>query len=148
MAEQVEVEDFLAHHGIKGMKWGKRKPEDSGGDSSSVKSNKGEKVSSAGSGKSVKSFKGEKIPSAGKQSDMDIKAARARLNEGKSVVRKLINMDSFGKPLGGRQLLELNNKGNSPEDIALASRMTRGQKTALAVVAGATILLNVAARAR
>lgn len=119
MAE--EVDDFLAHYGVPGMKWGKRKAVDS-------------------------SSSAPKAPSAGKQRDMDIKAARARLNEGKGVVRKLINMDSFGKPLGGRRVLELNNKGNSPEDIALASRMTRGQKAGLAAVAVGTIALNIAAR--
>lgn len=133
MATMEEVDKFLEHAGVKGMKWGVRKAEDSGG--------------SAGSSKPKKT-KTDKAPSAGKQRDMETKAARARLNEGKSVVRKLINMDSFGKPLGGRQVLQLNNKGNSPEDIAIASRMTRGQKVALGVVAGATIVLNVAARAR
>ena len=121
MAE--EVDNFLEHYGVAGMKWGKRKAVDSGSSSA------------------------PKAPSAGKQRDMDIKAARARLNEGKNVVRKLINIDSFGKPLGGRKVLELNNKGNSPEDIALAASMTRGQKASLAALAGLTVAVNVAARA-
>ena len=119
-----KVDDFLEHAGVKGMKWGKRKAVDS----------------------SSSAPKAPKTPSAGKQKDMDIKAARARLNEGKNIVRKMINADSFGKPLGGRKVLELNNKGNSPEDIALASRMTRGQKAGLAAIAGLTIAVNVAAR--
>lgn len=119
MAE--EVDEFLEHYGVPGMKWGKRKA-----------------VSSTPSA--------PKAPSAGKQRDMDIKAARARLNEGKGLVRRLINADSFGKPLGGRAVLSLNNKGNSPEDIALASRMTRGQKAAMAAIAAGTIAINLAAR--
>lgn len=115
------VEEFLEHAGVKGMKWGVRKAEDSGGAS-------------------------KKAPSAGKQKDMDIKAARKRLNEGKNVAQKLWNMQSFGKPLGGRQLLELSNKGKSPDDIAMAARMTRGEKTATAVLLGASVVLNVASR--
>lgn len=30
--DEVQIDDFLAHYGVKGMKWGVRKPEDSGGD--------------------------------------------------------------------------------------------------------------------
>ena len=153
------VDDFLEHVGVKGMKWGVRRGSDGVrpiartlNDSSFGKfaqknvdrhnQNKygTSKVTKKDSASSEKYFKNrEKSKSAAKQRDVDIKAARQRINSGKNVAQKLMNRNSFGKPLGGRKMLTLMNKGSSSKDVALAASMTRGEKAAVGVIAGMSV---------
>lgn len=164
MVSEKEFEDFLEHVGVKGMKWGVRRGSDGVRPIARTLNNSAfgrtaqknvdrhnqrkfgtSKVLKKDVAKSDKYFKGrEKAKAASAKNDANIKAARKRVQEGKNVAQRLLNRDSFGK-FGGRKVLSLMNKGNSPEDIAMAARMTRGDKIVNALLGTATVGLYVGA---
>lgn len=126
----TDVDDFLMHYGVKGMKWGVTRSQASLDRAAGRAEKKAAK----------KEAKANKTPSAGKQRDMEIKAARKRIMEGKNLAHKFLLADSFGKPLGGRRTVDLLARSSSEQDREIASRMTRGQQAALGLAVGASTL--------
>jgi hypothetical protein len=162
MAE--DVDNFLEHYGVKGMRWGKRSAGQALADSAfgrmaqknvdrhNQRKYGTSKVLKKDSAKSEKYFSDRNKARTQKkearaQGDRDILAARQRVQSGKNLATRMLNQSSFGRPLGGKQVVSLLNPGNSPEDVATASRMTRGEKAVAGVLIGGSLVLNVAARA-
>lgn len=128
---QSNVDDFLAHHGVLGMKWGHHRSE--GGDS--------------GGGSSAPRVKKVKPTTA------DIKNARLRNDSRQRVLNDQVDkyntaVDDRGRAKAEAAIERITKEGAA--DAKLATKSTRGEKIALGVLAGvvgAHIALGVAASA-
>lgn len=113
----VSVDDFLAHHGVKGMHWGKHKAGvDSGGTAA-------QRIDKANEVKATKA----------KVTSKDIKEARARQSEKADKVNQhyidLLNQTSDAGRARAQKILDksADKLVNNP-DAATAIRMTAGEK--------------------
>lgn len=116
-----DVDEFLAHYGIPGMRWGKRNASSDSG--------------SSGKGSSSKE---EKAPKAKKPTSDDIKAARSRQSErsmkvGLAEYEYMAATSKKGKQKAYEALDKAGDEYFNSPDRAIANRKTRGEKAAAAL---------------
>lgn len=125
----MEVDEFLAHHGVAGMKWGHRKTSSSG--SSSAKSTK---------------------PAKKKYTSQEIIAARARHNARVAKLNSALIDASYAQhpkvKAQAEKLVEQHAKtiANNQKDAEIAGKMTKGEKWATGLgLAGAALAVGAGA---
>jgi hypothetical protein len=135
------VDDFLKHHGVPGMKWGKRKAKDEHSSVSSGSGGSSGGSSSGGHGGGSNAASSKPAKPAKPTSD-DIRAARARQTAraekiGQHEVEFFMARTHVGeqKALGAMRLAE--KEYIHHPDAKVASMMTKGEKIANGITLGA-----------
>lgn len=136
MASEVEVEDFLEHFGVKGMKWGKRNQKrlaraNRVGKGTASKADKAIFGLTDTSSSSIRRNKG--LQGAGKMRAKELGRRKARINAGKAGVRDYI-------ALKGGDKLHITGKDSSGKKAKVMSPRTKKK-----VLAGASFAANLTA---
>lgn len=84
------TEDFLAHYGVKGMKWGRRKPKANAGESKDSKESTDARARAKGDKSGVKVLSNKELQAAINRMQMEQNFKRLSVNE-KSAVNRWIS---------------------------------------------------------
>lgn len=144
MTEEMsaEVDDFLAHYGVKGMRWGHRKAEDSGGSGGSSGPGRIQKIKKA-AGKAV-----DAIDSRDRKIETARLTVEKRNNEIKGAKRQMkrdTRMLTKERKAGRNDIRNMKLDLLSHPDSATALRLTSGEMFAQALLG---VPGNIATRER
>lgn len=134
----VEVDDFLAHHGVKGMKWGKRQSQAS----LDRQAGRDAKSEARASFRDTKSARKAEKKAARKQADQDIIDARGRQekragNLSKKAALTYAQTTKKGQEAADAAYMKAERTYLTGKDAQIAAKATRGEKVAGGLMVGA-----------